>query len=59
MGQGLPKGTDKEPKEPKKEVEGHPKEAKKPQNIYTQTKYTQSADPPPYRGRLVSVASGV
>ena len=37
----------------KKRIEGHPKEDKKSQTIYTQTNYTQTPDPPPYSGQVV------
>ena len=56
------KGCPKGPKKSSKSAQGEKKESKgtqrRPRNhktIYTQTKYTQTPDPPPYSGRLVPI----
>ena len=51
--QRLPKGSPKLSKESKMSAKDIPMRPTNHKTIYTQAKYTQTPDPPPYSGRLV------
>ena len=53
--QRLPKGSPKLSKESKMNAKDIPMRPTNHKTIYTQAKYTQTPDPPPYSGRLVCI----